>query len=204
MLGVLLSSCVVAPTWLLLAACDQPGANRVSGPPPTSTRIPTLSPVPTIQHVPTPTATTGLLTQTSTVPPNLTAPTRTPTRTPIASRTPSTTRAPRTALTRDDRDSREEPLGPPSDLSLPFRIEDLGGSNRFISPFGILRHSRDAGHGHGGIDIPLDKNADVYAVSDGTILSVEESGDGAGGFDVILLILGSGGEGWGFLYEHVS
>ena len=80
----------------------------------------------------------------------------------------------------------------------------MGGSNEFISPFGIIRHSRDAGHGHGGIDIPLTENAPIYAVADGTILSAEESSDGAGGFDVKLLISGSGGEGWGFLYEHVA
>ena len=35
-------------------------------------------------------------------------------------------------------------------------------------------------------------------------MSAEEASDGAGGFDVKLLILGSGGEGWGFLYEHIK
>ena len=93
---------------------------------------------------------------------------------------------------------------PPGDLFLPFRIEDVGGGNEFISPFGIVRHSRDAGHGHGGIDIPLNERAPIYAVADGTILSAEESSDGAGGSDVLLLLSGSGGEGWGFLYEHVT
>lgn len=93
---------------------------------------------------------------------------------------------------------------PPGDLFLPFRIEDIGGSNEFISPFGIVRHSRDRGRGHGGIDIPLKERAPIFAVADGNILSVEESSDGAGGFDVKLLILGSGGEGWGFLYEHIN
>ncbi len=34
-------------------------------------------------------------------------------------------------------------------------------------------------------------------------MSAVESSDGAGGFDTKLLISGSGGEGWGFLYEHV-
>ena len=94
--------------------------------------------------------------------------------------------------------------GSPGDLFLPFRIEDVGGGNEFISPFGIIRHSRDASHGHGGIDIPLNANAPLYAVADGTILSAEESSDGAGGFDVELLLSGSGGEGWGFLYEHIE
>jgi hypothetical protein len=100
--------------------------------------------------------------------------------------------------------STPKPTSPPSGLSLPFRTEDVGGSNEFISPFGIIRHSRDAGHGHGGIDFPLNQNAPIYAVADGTVLSVEESSDGAGGFDVKLLILGTSGEGWGFLYEHVA
>ena len=95
-------------------------------------------------------------------------------------------------------------VDPAGDLFLPFRIEDIAGSNEFISPFGIVRHSRDAGHGHGGIDIPLKEGAPIYAVAAGTILSVETSSDGAGGFDVKLLITGFGGSGWGFLYEHVS
>ena len=88
--------------------------------------------------------------------------------------------------------------------SIPFRTEDVGGGNEFISPFGIIGHSRDAGHGHGGIDILLNENAPLFAVADGTILSAEESSDGAGGFDVKLLISGTGGEGWGFLYEHIQ
>ena len=100
--------------------------------------------------------------------------------------------------------SEAELSDPPRGLFLPFSIEDVGGSNGFISPFGIVRHSRDAGHGHGGIDMPLNQRARIYAVADGTILSAEESSDGAGGFDVKLLIAGSNGEGWGFLYEHVT
>ena len=93
---------------------------------------------------------------------------------------------------------------PPRDLFLPFRIEDVSGGNEFISPFGIIRHARDAGHGHGGIDFPLSQDAPISAVADGTIWSAEESSDGAGGSDVMLLIFGSDGEGWGFLYEHIE
>ena len=99
------------------------------------------------------------------------------------------------------------PTGPfdvPVDLTLPFSVVDARGGDGFISPFGVIRHSRDAGHGHGGIDIPLRANAPVFAVDDGTVLSAEESTDGAGGFDVKLVMSGSGGEGWGFLYEHVT
>ena len=109
-----------------------------------------------------------------------------------------------TTLPLDDQIASVESLDPPRDLSIPFRTEDVGGGNEFISPFGIIGHSRDAGHGHGGIDIPLNENAPLFAVADGTILSAEESSDGAGGFDVKLLISGTGGEGWGFLYEHIQ
>ena len=154
---------------------------------------PEATPTPT--HTPTSTPTPG--------------PIATPTRTPTPSHTPDPTPtlqlnlSPSPTLGRDDHSSQVEPSDPTSDLSLPFNIEDVGGSNEFISPFGIIRHSRDEGHGHGGIDIPLNENAPVYAVADGTILSAEKSSDGAGGFDIKLLISGSGGEGWGFLYEHM-
>ena len=104
----------------------------------------------------------------------------------------------------DDRLSGVEASVPPIDLFLPFGVEDVRGGTGFISPFGIIRHSRDTGHGHGSIDVPLSESAPVYAVADGTILSAERSSDGAGGFDVKLLISGSNGEGWGFLYEHVA
>ena len=104
---------------------------------------------------------------------------------------------------RDDQHSRVEALAPPEGLFLPFKVGDVGGGSEFISPFGIIRHSRDSGHGHSGIDVPLNQIASVYAVADGIILSAERSSDGAGGFDVKLLISGSNGEGWGFLYEHV-
>ena len=101
-------------------------------------------------------------------------------------------------------DSLPEPPGLPSGLLLPFRVEDVGGGNGFISPFGIIRHSRDQGHGHGEIDVPLKMEAPIYAVANGTILSVEESTDGAGSSNVTRLLSGSSGEGWAFLYEHVT
>ena len=104
----------------------------------------------------------------------------------------------------DDDHSQVKPSAPPDNLSLPFGTEDVGGGNEFISPFGIIRHSRDAGHGHSGIDIPLNANAPIYAVADGAILSAAMSSDGAEGSDVKLLLSGSRGEGWGFLYEHVA
>ena len=193
------SSLVLVSAWLLLAACAQSGATPTSAPLPTDTQAPTVALASATQHVPT---------LASTVAPGGTAATSTPTPppspTPAATPTPAPLPIVSPTSGRDDQSSRVEPLDPPDDLSLPFRIEDVGGGNEFISPFGIVRHSRDAGHGHGGIDIPLDENAPVYAVADGTILSAQESSDGAGGFDVKLLISGSGGEGWGFHYEHVK
>ena len=121
----------------------------------------TLTPQPTLRPTSVPTATT------------------TPTPIPTAASTPIPTNEP----------SSRSLYDPPDDLFLPFRVEDLGGSNEFISPFGIVRHSRDGGLGHGGIDIPLNDRALIFAVADGTILSAEESSDGAGGLDVKLLIL---------------
>ena len=97
-----------------------------------------------------------------------------------------------------------QPFDLQRDLALPFRVADVRGEEGFISPFGLIRHSRDRGHGHGGIDIPLGSDALIFAVDDGIIVSSEESSDAAGGFDVKLVISGSGDEGWGFLYEHVT
>ncbi len=217
---------------LLLAACAQSEATPTLTPTPTSTPSSTLSPIATSTStpVPTPTSTpsrrptptftlvpapptptpsaTPTPTGTATPRPTLTS-TPVPTATPTPSHTPDPTPtlqpnlSPSPTLGREGHSSQVESLNPPSDLFLPFNIEDVGGSNEFMSPFGIIRHSRDKGHGHGGIDIPLNQNAPVYAVADGTILSAEQSTDGAGGFDIKLLISGSGGEGWGFLFEHV-
>ncbi len=53
----------------------------------------------------------------------------------------------------DDPLSGVEASAPPADLFLSFRVEDVRGGSGFISPFGIIRHSRDAGHGHGGIEV---------------------------------------------------
>ena len=195
---------------LLLMACTLPETT----PTPAHTPTPTLVPTPIPTEEPTRTSTPISITTpvqipspTSTLAPRpIETPTPTPTRfhTPDPTPTLQPTLSSSPTLENNDRSSQVEASEPPSDLSLPFDIEDVGGSNEFISPFGIIRHSRDKGHGHGGIDIPLNENAPVYAVVDGTILSAQKSSDGAGGFDIKLLISGSGGEGWGFLYEHVT
>ena len=202
---------------LLLMACMQPEATPtrtlIQIPTPSPISIPTPTPIPTEEPTPTPTPTLIPLTAPVPIPSPTSAPDpgpmATPTPTPAPSHIPDPTPpldptlSPSLTSERDDRSSQVDHSDPPKDLSLPFNMEDVGGSNEFISPFGLIRHSRDEGHGHGGIDIPLNESAPIYAVADGTILSAEKSRDGAGGFDIKLLFSGTGGEGWGFLYEHV-
>lgn len=95
-------------------------------------------------------------------------------------------------------------------LTLPFDAEDMGRGNGFVSPFGLIRHERDKGHGHAGIDIPLSKGDEIYAVAKGRIMINEPATDGGQGDsfegnNVVLLIAEYGkGEGWGFLYEHID
>ena len=94
---------------------------------------------------------------------------------------------------------------PPNDLALAFNVEDLIEGNIFISPFGIIRHDRDKGMGHGGIDIPLASGNPIYAVADSKIIHYEYNEDNRGGNDVHLLLKEGvrSGEGWAFLIEHL-
>ena len=99
----------------------------------------------------------------------------------------------------------------PANLALPFDVEDMGGGNEFVTPFGLIRHERDMGHGHAGIDVPLSKGDNIYAVANGKIIINEPATDGGEGNhfegnNVILLITEGyrEGEGWGFLYEHIN
>ncbi len=108
-------------------------------------------------------------------------------------------------------DDTQEPLsdtqfltGPPTDLALPFDVENMFGGNKFVSPFGLIRHNRDKGHGHAGIDIPLSQGDSIYAVSDGEIIRNEPASDGPGNTIVLLIIKDREGEGWAFLYEHIN
>ena len=93
----------------------------------------------------------------------------------------------------------------PINLALPIIVEDIGGGSDFISPFGPIRHSRDSGHGHGGIDIPLDTGDSIFAVADGVIITNDFAEDNRGGNIVYLLIKPGDreGEGWIFMYEHI-
>jgi len=99
----------------------------------------------------------------------------------------------------------------PVNLALPFDAENMGGGNEFFTPFGLIRHERDKGYGHAGIDIPLSQGDNIYAVADGTIIINEPATDGGAGNNfegnnVVLLITEgySAGEGWRFLYEHIN
>lgn len=99
----------------------------------------------------------------------------------------------------------------PVNLALPFDIGDMGGGNEFVTPFGLIRHERDKGHGHAGIDVPLSKGDEIYAVTEGKIIINEpatdgEEGNSREGNNVVLLITEGyrKGEGWGFLYEHIN
>ena len=97
---------------------------------------------------------------------------------------------------------------PPSNLALPLDLEDVVyDAGEFLSPFGLVRKSVDRSDlGHGGIDVPLVGQAPIYAVADGTIISVEPSVDFRPGQVVVLLIEAGDrqGEGWVFLYEHIT
>jgi len=97
------------------------------------------------------------------------------------------------------------PTAPPTNLALPFNIEDAVKNNIFVSPFGLIRHNQDKGLGHGGIDIPLKPGDPIYAIADSIILENYPAPDGRGGFNIKLLITETNeGEGWGFLHEHIT
>lgn len=102
-------------------------------------------------------------------------------------------------------------IGAPLNLALPFDVEDAGGGNEFFTPFGLIRHERDKGYGHAGIDIPLSRDDEIYAVSDGKIVANYPATDGGEGNNFegnnVVLLITEGyrqGEGWGFLYEHID
>ena len=92
----------------------------------------------------------------------------------------------------------------PQDLALPFGVEDLDLFIDMISPFGLIRHSKDRNFGHGGIDIPLNVGDPIYAVGSGTIIKNKLATDGRGGYDITLYLKEGDreGEAWVFLYEH--
>lgn len=104
------------------------------------------------------------------------------------------------------RDPWRDPIPPaPTNLRLPMSIQDIQESDGVISPYGIIRHSRDGGIGHGGIDFPLKSGSPMYAVANGTIIknSLEDAG-GGNTVDILMLPSEFPGEGWIFTYEHMT
>lgn len=97
-------------------------------------------------------------------------------------------------------------IGIPTNLSLPFNIADIDEQNGEVNPFGVVRFNADlARYGHSGIDIPLRKDADIYAVADGRIVIIKPAGDPWGGMGIYQLLEETKtGEGWGFIYEHIK
>ena len=91
-------------------------------------------------------------------------------------------------------------------LVVPFKIKDIDGKKREVNPMGVVRFSKDMPDiGHGGIDIPLFKDAPITAVADGSIVLLGSAGDPWGGEKIFqLLERTGGGEGLGFIYEHIT
>ena len=95
---------------------------------------------------------------------------------------------------------------PPVDLALPVPAAALLEA-AIVNPFGVVRSSRDLAElGHSGIDLVSAQGTAIHAVGDGLIISVDAATDGFPG-DAVRLLLSTGapeGEGWVFLYEHIS
>ena len=94
----------------------------------------------------------------------------------------------------------------PTGLTMPIRVDDIN-LRGVINPFGVVRSSLDLGAlGHPGIDIPLNTGAPVFAVGGGSIVSVRPSIDSRPGSLVKILLAADStpGNGWIFLYEHVT
>lgn len=95
---------------------------------------------------------------------------------------------------------------PPAGLALPFAIEQARAGDVDLHPFGVVRFSQDRPeYGHSGIDIPLGKNAAIFAVADGEVLQMQPAGDDRPGQNVTLRITDpkQPGEAWIFFYEHI-
>jgi len=93
---------------------------------------------------------------------------------------------------------------PPDNLSLPFNINDISLNKGILNPLGIIRHDRDSGHGHGGIDIPLKPGSTVTAVSGGEVVEISKVSNTPGDEKLVILVNPTNNsEGWVFLYEHL-
>ena len=95
---------------------------------------------------------------------------------------------------------------PPVDLALPVPAAALL-EGAIVNPFGVVRSSLDLDVlGHSGIDLVSAQGTAIHAVGDGVIVSVDAAADGFPGHAVRLLLSTDApdGEGWVFLYEHIS
>ena len=94
----------------------------------------------------------------------------------------------------------------PVDLALPVPAAALL-DGAIVNPFGVVRSSLDLGEvGHPGIDLVSAQGTAIYAVGDGVIVSAAAATDGSPG-DLVRLLMSTDaaeGEGWVFLYEHIS
>ena len=95
---------------------------------------------------------------------------------------------------------------PPVNLALPVPAAALL-EGAIVNPFGVVRSSLDFVElGHSGIDLVSAQGTAIHAVSDGVIITVDAATDGFPG-DAVRLLLSTDapqGEGWVFLYEHIS
>lgn len=91
-------------------------------------------------------------------------------------------------------------------LSLPFDFVDIDEGSGVINPIGVVRFSMDrADSGHSGLDVPLFEGANITAVGNGPIVQIDTAGDPWGGKKIVQLLQHtSDGEGWVFVYEHVT
>ena len=91
-------------------------------------------------------------------------------------------------------------------LTMPVRVDDIN-LRGVINPLGVVRSSLDrASLGRSRIDVALNTGAPIFAVGAGWIVSVRPSIDSRPG-DLVKLLLAADstpGNGWVFLYEHVT
>lgn len=93
----------------------------------------------------------------------------------------------------------------PDNLSLPFDVADISFDSGIVNPLGVIRGEQDNEQGHGGIDFPLYKDSNILAVADGEVVRIKFASDPWGGMGIYQLLESSeDGEGWAFLYEHVT
>jgi murein DD-endopeptidase MepM/ murein hydrolase activator NlpD len=99
-----------------------------------------------------------------------------------------------------------ENTGVPTNLSLPFKIEDVDLLHGEVNPLGVVRFDKDQGDiGHPGIDIPLKQGSSIFAVANGPVVLITSAGDPWNGMAVSQLLKKTGdGTGWVFTYEHIE